>query len=302
VQTGTKFTGILEHAAEGVVCQLESAQGTQLVRARFVVDASGHARAVWRAAGLAERPARVGIGAEIECQEASGADGRCVLFVGSAYAPSGYGWIFPAPGGRVRVGVGVQRPDSAASPADLLQHFLGSPEVRRLGLRLGEPVERHFGVIPADGVPPAFACGRLVGVGDAVGQALPLVGEGIRYAIEAGRHLGRGLALALTGAQSHAQVFRAYEAWWKGRYGRPFALAQRLNERMARFSDREWDDALPLLGRFAPDDVARLLRVEIGGRLALRILRLGGWRAARLGVRHWWSGRAATSRDSAGAA
>jgi flavin-dependent dehydrogenase len=155
--------------------------------ARYVVDASGHHRAVLRQAGRGRRPERFAVGVDAEFENAGMELTRAVLFVGTEFCPAGYGWIFPTWTGSVRVGIRIIRPDTKFSAADLLNTFLSSPYADGLGLPVGALIERNFGIIPSDGVAPRFLHGRIISVGDAAGQALPLIGEGIPYSVEAGR-------------------------------------------------------------------------------------------------------------------
>jgi hypothetical protein len=64
-----------------------------------------------------------------------------------------------------RVGIGIIRPDTKLSAADLL------------GLCVAALIFKNFGIIPSDGVASRFLHGRIISVGDAAGQALPLVVE-----------------------------------------------------------------------------------------------------------------------------
>jgi digeranylgeranylglycerophospholipid reductase len=249
--------------------------------ARYVVDASGHHRAVLRQIGARNRPERFGIGVEAEFENAGTEPTRAVLFVGTEFCPAGYGWIFPTRTGSVRVGIGIIRPDSNLSPSDLLNAFLASPYADDLGLRVGALIEKHFGVIPSDGTAPGFLHERIISAGDAAGQALPLIGEGIRYSVEAGRKAGEAIAAALRDPSSAEASLRSYQSWWDEKYRTRFTLAQRANEKMGRFSDRRWHQATGLLKGLSGDEMAALLRMEFGHLLALKLVMRSGFRAAR---------------------
>lgn len=263
------LTGAMVTAAhvgrDGAAVHVQVGGSTHTVRARLVVDATGVARTLLVHAWALPRFTRLGVGAEYEFADESSGDQRttAALFVGSRFAPSGYGWVFPCPGGKVRVGVGVIRPDADVHPRPLLDAFLASDEPARLGLRLGALVDRHFGVIPSDHAPPRSVFGPLIAVGDSACHALPLVGEGIRYCIESGRVLGRAIACVLQDGSGAAGALAEYESWWDHTYRADFARAQQANLKMARFTDGQWDAAARFLGSLPPDDLARALRVEL---------------------------------------
>jgi digeranylgeranylglycerophospholipid reductase len=256
--------------------------------ARYVVDASGHHRAVLRQAGKGRRPERFGVGVEAEFENAGMEPARAVLFVGTEFCPAGYGWIFPTWTGSVRVGIGIIRPDTRLSAADLLNIFLSSPYADGLGLRVGALIEKNFGIIPSDGVAPRFLHGRIISVGDAAGQALPLIGEGIRYSVEAGREAGEAIAAAFRDPSGAEAYLRSYQSWWDDKYRARFNLAQRANEKMGRFSDRRWHQATGLLKNLSGDEMAALLRMDFGRRLAFKLVMRGGYRAARFFFRRFW--------------
>lgn len=266
VVTGALATAVrMDRGRSGARAALEAGGTSRTVHARWVVDATGVARTLLSQSGMLARFARLGVGAEYEfVDESSGAQRHTgVLFVGTRFAPAGYGWVFPCPGGRVRVGVGVIKPDVHLHPRPLLDAFMASDEPARLGLRLGPLIDRHFGVIPSDHAPQRSVFGALAAVGDSACHALPLVGEGIRYSIESGRVLGRSLASALQGDAHAPGALARYEAWWDGTYRAAFARAQQANLKMARFTDAQWDAAARFLGALPPDDLACALRVEL---------------------------------------
>jgi digeranylgeranylglycerophospholipid reductase len=280
IECAAKFLRVVDEGGS-LWCTVRQEDVEHQFSARYVVDASGHHRAVLRQIGRGHRPKRFGLGVEAEFENAGTETSRAVLFVGTEFCPAGYGWIFPTPTGSVRVGIGIIRPDTNLSASDLLNAFLSSPYADGLGLRVGALIEKYFGVIPSDGAAPAFLHGRIISVGDAAGQALALVGEGIRYSVEAGREAGEAIAAALRDPTRAEESLRSYQSWWDDKYRARFTLAQRANEKMGRFSDRRWQQATGLLKGLSGDEMAVLLRMEFGRWLALKLVMRGGYRAGR---------------------
>jgi digeranylgeranylglycerophospholipid reductase len=285
IECGAVFVRILQKEASHVRCLVRRGGAEHEIVARYVVDASGHHRAVLGQIGNHGRPERIGVGVEAEFENGGTDPSRLVLFVGNEFSPSGYGWIFPTKTQSLRVGIGVIRPDTKASPGDLLDAFLKSPQAAELGLRAGKLIEKHFGVIPSDGALPSFVHGRILAVGDAAGQALALVGEGIRYSIEAGRQAGEALATALDNPDGAGASLRSYQKWWDRKYRRQFGLSQLANEKMGRFTDDSWRQATGLLEGLSGDEIAALLRMDFSRRLAWRLAWRGGARSARFFLR-----------------
>src|SRR5205807_7196578 len=120
----------------------------------------------------------------------------CWLIVGTDVAPAGYGWAFPYRDGRVRLGVGVMRPDSGADPRDLLERVRTLPALAG-ALRGSQTIELHAGLIPVEPLRTAVVRDGVIMVGDSASHASTLVGEGIRYAIGAGEAAGQALGEAV---------------------------------------------------------------------------------------------------------
>jgi len=270
IACGTTFLKVIKQDSGGVTCAVRCGTQVQEVSAKFIVDASGSTRAVLRDIGAGHQVTRFGVGAEYEFEDLATAAAPAVLFVGERFAPAGYGWVFPAPHQRVRVGIGVIRPDTNANPGAMLDAFLASSAGAALGLHPGKLLEKHTGVVPADGPTRPLVHGRVVGVGDAVCQVLPLLGEGIRYCIDSGASAGAALAGALRAPAAWAQHLAGYATWWEHTHGRSFALAQRINHRLGAFHDRQWDPSIEFLSALSDREVRLLLRMEVRGPDALR--------------------------------
>lgn len=261
IACATRFVRVLSQDSGGLTCELASQGVTSSVRAAFVVDASGWCRAVLRSIGVGGRPMRFGVGLEYVFEDLSADPSRAALVVGRRYAPSGYAWAFPRRGGTVCVGVGVIRPDTDLPVDGLLDALLSSQLPERLGFRLGRRVEAHGGVIPAEGPARRLVHDRVIAVGDAAGQALPLIGEGIRFCMEAGRRAGVALAGALADRREWHDHLAEFERWWAG-VRRRWAVAQRANMRLCRYTDADWNDKARLLSLMTGGEVAAVLKME----------------------------------------
>jgi len=193
--------------------------------------------------------------------------------VGSRVAPTGYAWVFPWGGGRVRVGVGVTYPE--ARSVDLkacLERFMEEDE--RFGplLRGAGCMEIHRGFIPDELFPGMPAARGLLIIGDAAGQASTLAGEGIRFAMEMGTLAGRAVVQALSrGGPSKELLARAHREWDR-RHGRNFRIALQINKRMAAFSDAQWDKAVGYLARLTDRQFVQFLKTDFTLSLFLRIV------------------------------
>ncbi|MCI0561891.1 MAG: NAD(P)/FAD-dependent oxidoreductase, partial [Nitrososphaera sp.] len=104
--------------------KVSTPKGDLTISSTLVVDASGFSSSVGRRAGIVGEWKRYGVGAEYECYCDSVDSETWVLMVGSQYSEAGYAWVFPLSGNRVRIGVGIGRPESDADPVDKLHSIM----------------------------------------------------------------------------------------------------------------------------------------------------------------------------------
>lgn len=236
-------------------------KGDMIVRSTLVIDASGFSSSVARKAGVTGEWKRYGIGAEYECY-CDGVDSTTwILMVGQQYSDAGYAWAFPLSENRVRIGVGIGRPESSTDPLDGL-HELMEKRPRPLdSMGKIQPVELHYGFIPNDGVRQNSVADGLVMVGDSAGQSNPLVLEGIRYAIEFGRLAGQVGAKSLA-RNSDRESLMEYERAWKRKVESKIQSALRVQMRWIRLSDEEWDREIEILRDMTVDEFLDFIKAD----------------------------------------
>ena len=223
-------------------------KGRLTVRSTLVIDASGFSTSVGRKAGVAGQWKRYGVGAEYECYCDDIDSTTWVLMVGQKYSDAGYAWSFPLSTNRVRIGVGIGRPESNAEPLDKLHEIIEKRFKPIDALRDGkiQPIELHYGFIPNEGVRRNSIADGLVMVGDSAGQSNPLVLEGIRYAIDFGRLAGKVGADSLS-ENSDKESLLEYERSWKSKVESKIHSALKVQMRWLGLTDEEWDKEIEIL-------------------------------------------------------
>ncbi|HEX8035378.1 MAG TPA: NAD(P)/FAD-dependent oxidoreductase, partial [Ktedonobacterales bacterium] len=159
-------------------------------RAPVVIDASGFSCTLSTRTTLHAGYKRYGYGAEYDFYAPNYDQDSLYLIMGSQVAPSGYAWAFPRGKGRVRLGVGVIRPDVDADAREYLDTFAERLPSLAPAFAGASPVEYHTGLFPSEGVVEHFVGEGLLATGDAAGHGSTLVGEGIRFAIYSGQMAG----------------------------------------------------------------------------------------------------------------
>ncbi len=242
-------------------------------RAKVVIDASGFSSIIATRAGLHKNFERYGYGAEYDLYAPNYDQDRVYLIMGSKVAPSGYAWLFPRGNGRVRVGVGVIKPDADSEDARVYLDEIARrvPQLAPM-LASASPVEYHTGLFPSEAPPEKMVLPGLVATGDAAMQGSTLVGEGIRYAIGAGRIAGRVVGEAVKAGDWSPRALGRYEDEWRGVYLRDLKIAYQINQRIARFTDRQWDKGLDLLKALTPEQAALLLKGDFSPKIFFNLV------------------------------
>ncbi len=248
--------------------------GTGILTSRVVIDATGYKSVLLKQAGLDPGFRRFGVGAEYDLFAPHCDQSEAVLMVGGV-APSGYAWVFPWGSHRVRVGVGIIHPDHRGRPEDFLDRLITALPGMGVDLRGASPVEMHAGLIPSERFAEKFAGDGILGVGDAAGQASSLLGEGIRWAIQAGRMAGECAAEALQRGDVSRTALGGFEKDWRKRFGTNLKLAHRINQRIAGWDDAHWDRRMSIVKRMSADQFAAALRTDLTGGLMWSLLRRG---------------------------
>jgi digeranylgeranylglycerophospholipid reductase len=240
--------------------------GTESIASRVVIDATGYRSALMKQAGLDPAFERFGVGAEYDLFAPRCDQNEAVLLVGGV-APSGYAWVFPWGANRVRVGVGIIHPDHRGKPEEFLDRLMDALPSRGVDVRSAQPVEFHSGLIPSERFAERFAGDGILGIGDAAGHASSLLGEGIRWAIHAGRMAGEVAADALEKGDVSRGSLGAFEKRWKKSFGANLKLAHQINQRIAAWGDEKWDRRMEIVKRLSPGEFAEALQTNLTGRL-----------------------------------
>ena len=231
---------------------------------KLVIDASGFYSIVGRSLGIALPWKRFGAGAEYEAYVDKVDSDTWHLMVGSQYSPAGYAWIFPLGKNKVRIGVGVGKPNSQADASKLLVELLEKRPRPLNDLGRIVPVEFHYGLIPNEGLRESTIDDNLIMVGDSAGQANPLVLEGIRYAIEFGRTAGRIGAEAVLQVDTSKESLKSYEGAMKKAIGSKIAAAVKVQYRWLNLSDQEWDKEIEIIGELSAEEFLDFIKAEFG--------------------------------------
>jgi digeranylgeranylglycerophospholipid reductase len=190
--------------------------------------------------------------------------------VGQDYSDAGYAWVFPLSKNRVRIGVGIGRPESLTDPLEKL-HQIMEKRLKPLDT-LGRinPIELHRGLIPNQGPRQSMAFDGLLLVGDTAGQANPLVLEGIRYAIEFGRTAGEIGARSLNSNSDKSSLLE-YEKIWKSGAEAKLKSALKVQSKWIGLTDQQWARELEILKDMSAEEFLDFVKAEFTASKMIRL-------------------------------
>jgi digeranylgeranylglycerophospholipid reductase len=250
--------------------KIRTPKGDMMINCDLVIDASGFHSFIARKVGMVNEWKRYGLGAEYECYCENVDSETLVFMVGGEYSDAGYAWIFPLSKKRIRIGVGIGRPESNADPLEKLNSII-EKKLKPLD-KIGkvQPIEFHSGIIPNEGIRKSTVSDGLILVGDSAGQANPLVLEGIRYAIEFGRLAGE------VGAKSLAQNAKReslleYEKIWKNKLESKINSALKVQSKWIRLDDKKWDKEIEILKDMSQEDFLDFIKAEFTASKMLKL-------------------------------
>jgi digeranylgeranylglycerophospholipid reductase len=258
----TNVISILDENGKLAGVKATSIKDDLVFHSKLVIDASGFYSVIGKNTGTVSQWKRFGVGAEFEAYVDTIDPETWYLMVGQQYSPAGYAWIFPLGKNKVRIGVGVGKPESQIDPTQRLLELIDK-KPRPIG-SLGRivPIEFHYGLIPNEGLTHTTIADNLLLVGDAAGQANPLVLEGIRYAIEFGRVAGHVGAEAILKNDTSKESLKPYEENWKKAIGSKIKAAVKVQSRWLNLSDEEWDKEIEIIKELSAEEFLDFVKAD----------------------------------------
>jgi len=211
--------------------RLQCRDGESL-RADVVLGCDGSPSVVRRALGAPDFPAREGaFSVRAYYENVRLSHPRSFGFFWEEELLPAYGWIFPLPGGRANVGLGLREDQLAASGKklpELMERFCASPHVAAelAGARRVGKVKGHH--IPFGSFARHTLFDRALLLGDAAGFVNPLTGEGIEFALESGAFAAEAVAEAAASGDFSTRGLGGYARRWESRFRAAFHLNRRV--------------------------------------------------------------------------
>ena len=228
------------------------------VSARTVIAADGFPSRVAKVAGILTdayvTPNNVAINYEYLISELEVDQQVTEMYLGTEFAPGGYGWIIPKGEHSANVGIGIRTPYSRRNDGKgYLEFFVHNCQLTKQKLEGGKLSTVIADVLPVDGPLDRTFSGGVLAVGDAAGMVMPTNGGGIATAMITGTIAGQVAADHLQNGAPTSE----YERRWKEAIGKEMVVSTRLRRLADHFmgNDLAFHLLLKILGTHGIKDV-----------------------------------------------
>jgi digeranylgeranylglycerophospholipid reductase len=199
------------------------------VTPKVVIAADGFPSKVAKSAGILTdeylTPNNVAINYEYLMSDLSVDQTVTEMYMGTEFAPGGYGWIIPKGNRSANVGIGIRTSYSKKNDGKgFLHYFLHECSLTKLKLENGKRGPMIADVLPIDGPLLRTYSDHVVAVGDAGGMVMPTNGGGISTAMITGEIAGEVAADYIQNGTPLSQ----YEARWKEALGKEMRVSTTL--------------------------------------------------------------------------
>jgi len=213
----------------------------EAVAAKVVIAADGFPSKVARSAGILTdeymTPNNVAINYEYLMSDLSVDQSVTEMYMGTEFAPGGYGWIIPKGHGSANVGIGIRTSYSKRNDGrSYLKFFLDQCPLSKSKLEGGKPGPMIADVLPVDGPLSRTFLGQVMAVGDAAGMVMPTNGGGIATAMITGEIAGQVAADHIHRGVSISE----YERRWKQVMGKEMRVSTRLRRLADHFMGNDF--------------------------------------------------------------
>lgn len=252
IELGTEFVkGAYVHdisiKENSVIASIQTNSGEYQVESDYIIGADGVESQIGRMAGL-------DTGLDLEHCETTlqyhvtniKIDSRCLLFyVGDAYSPNGYLWVFPKSDYSANIGVGLNPHESDSKfLREKLDMFIKAnfPGCRIENESCGMvPKFRNFDILGTKNILLAGDAARII---DSV------TGAGIARALHTGQIAARSINEAVNSNLSHNQMQQLYKSQVEKAIGRDMNILSKAYPVFRKFDNRDWEVLLEFLERY----------------------------------------------------
>ena len=240
----------------------------QEVIARLFVDCSGVSAILGKEIGLVSHRFPEALGFEyvvpLKCE------GETIdLFVGRDL-PGGYGWIFPISEKEAIIGYGTLDKKYFPQAEKILDSMWQLPRVQKRCVFKDQ--KKNTGILRTSNPLKRFTLKNVMLIGDTAYQANPLVGEGIRFVMDASRMAAKAISQSLE--QNDLALLRLYDEEWVQKYYKQYKIAYLIQRLLVFATKYDWllDLGTSCLQKLSSAECMRLMKADLDYPFLFKIL------------------------------
>lgn len=247
------------------------------IKSKLVIDASGKSAVIAKKVGLSNFDKKeIGLGIEYEMANVKLKNpNRIEYYTGYDVIPVSYAWIAPKGKNKAIVGMATVinsptreyekfKEKTGKDIYDCFENLLNNHPVTSRILKDAQPVEFHSGYSPLSGMYERSYTDGLLVVGDAAGQANPLLGEGIRFALIFGEYAAQTACKSIKSNDFSENALSEYQENVKKFLGESYRSAfESLNIETDEFWNTLIYELRELIKQGKLEDTIKILKNEI---------------------------------------
>ncbi len=187
---------------------------------------------------------------------------EAVFFIDRKYAKTGW-WVYPITKNRCQIVIGDVAPLVELTKNDMRVNLLRAiKEFKHYNLSKAKEVKgtELFIEYPIDPLEKMID-DRMLFVGDAAGQATPIMGEGIRVSLEMGREAAKVVKKAFKKRDLTTRTLKEYDNIWWDRFGKYYFYGIILRHYMVcHLTNDDFDDIITRFGKLSNQDQYKFIK------------------------------------------
>lgn len=183
------------------------------------------------------------------------------FYMGSEWAPGGYGWIFPTGPTEAKAGVCKLWPPQKVRNELSQRQYFEKIRAHDSQLKNAQPFELHDCAHYITDPIGKSVLDNFMAIGDAINKVHPIFGEGIRASFYSARFAAEAIEHARKSNDYSANRLGLYDELWQKRWGKNWKFARHAQKQLYGISDASLD---LLIRQISKIDPRTLLKLYVG--------------------------------------
>jgi len=265
VMVGTEVTDVIKNNGKISGVSYVGPDGKGKATANVVVDASGPVGVLSIKLGLwKKRKEDLGVAFEYFMENVNPVKSVSEkgyymdFFMGSNWAPGGYGWIFPT--GPTEAKAGICKLWSANTPKNELSQRDYFEKIWKQDpqLKNAQPFELHECAHYITDPIEKSILDNFLAIGDAINKVHPIFGEGVRASFYSARFAAMAIEQARKSKDYSAPKLSLYDKLWDDKWGKNWKFARQAQKRLYGISDGSLDLLIKKAAKVNPEILLRM--------------------------------------------